>query len=100
MSFLTIDNAIVLAFGLLGLLAIRFLMRGAAPLDRQWRRALIACPELGRKADCVLEQDVRSGRWVDVKRCSLFPEGAPITCDKACLKLLAHVAPRPRARAG
>jgi len=39
--------------------------------------------------------DLRSGRWYDVRRCSLLKVPTKVDCDKGCIRLitLAHVRP-------
>ena len=95
---MTANDAIVFALGILVVLAVAMLLRTATGGDRQWRRRRVQCPDLGSTAELAVEQDVRTGRWVDVKECSLLPEGEAVVCDKVCLKLLEHRAGRVGAR--
>lgn len=83
------DDVIVFAFGGLVLLAIAVLLRLSAGLERRRSRRRVRCPEVGRVADCLVEQDTRTGRWVAVAECSLQP-GRPPACRQACVKLVEH----------
>ena len=53
-------------------------------------RRRVVCPEKGVRATVEVEQaegDFGRLRAVDAMTCSLFP-GAPLTCDKSCLRQL------------
>jgi hypothetical protein len=81
------------AGGVLGVLA------GAALHGARWLRVHLAetsvterhrvmCTPLGHLADVELVGEPRSGRWFDVRRCSLLPVADRVTCDKGCVRLL------------
>ena len=82
------SNAIVIAFAMLLLLALALLLRPASRIEVQRRRRRVRCPELGRTAECVVEQDLRTACWVAVKECSLLAKGEPVGCRQHCLKLM------------
>ena len=61
-------------------------LRGGRARARQQRR--FTCPVLGMEVDCELVQDVRTGQWISVERCSSFPDPTWIHCDQDCAQLL------------
>ncbi len=68
---------------------------GNAPTVEQHR---LFCSSYGTAADAELAGDLERGRWLDVKRCSL--QGAEVTCDKQCLRLVNDIGMRPGAACG
>jgi hypothetical protein len=61
-------------------------LRAGGLRTRQERR--FNCPVLGFEVDCELIQDVRTGQWISVERCSAFPDRSWIHCDQDCARLL------------
>jgi hypothetical protein len=69
------------------LAAVVFALRRSGEL-RRVQGCHIVCPFLLEGVECRVAQDVPSGRWVEVERCSAFGgPGAPI-CRQECLKSL------------
>jgi hypothetical protein len=87
---LPVDDAIVFAFGALVVLAIGTLLWLAASFDRRRSRRRVRCPESGRTAECIVEHDTRTGRWIDVAECSLQGRGRRPRCGRACVRLVEH----------
>ena len=73
------------AAGAVLVLAVLGLRAGGAR-TRQQRH--FTCPILGLEVDCELVQDVRTGQWTSVERCSAFPDPAWVHCDQDCARLL------------
>jgi hypothetical protein len=71
--------AVVLVVAMIGL-------RAGGARRRQHRH--FTCPVLGSEVDCDLVQDVRTGQWTSVQRCSAFPDPSWIHCDQDCARLL------------
>lgn len=42
------------------------------------------CPRFGADVDCELVQDLRTGRWTEVLRCSQFPGAVAVPCERDC----------------
>jgi hypothetical protein len=55
----------------------------------------VMCFPYAQAAECELVGDLKSGRWVDVKQCSLHRVPTEVNCDKGCLRMmnLTHVRP-------
>lgn len=51
-------------------------------------RERIVCVPEGEVADCVFQLNRRSGRWVDVRSCSLCDPATEVLCEKQCLTLM------------
>ena len=56
---------------------------GNAPVIERHR---LLCTTRGTFADVELSGDLKRGRWLGVKRCSL--EGGPPRCDATCVRLI------------
>jgi hypothetical protein len=84
-----LDDAVVVAFGAVVVVAITILLRLAGGLERRCSRRRVRCPEVGRVAECLVEQDTATGRWVAVAQCSLQPGRRP-RCRQACVTLIEH----------
>ena len=54
---------------------------------RATRRKKLDCPFTGHAVDVVVVRDRRTGRWIDVRRCSSAAAGT-IRCHHACLATL------------
>jgi hypothetical protein len=65
---------------------------GDAPTVERHR---IVCAVYGQTADCDFAGDLYSGRWYDVRRCSLLPVPTRVDCDKGCLPLMTSTRTRP-----
>jgi hypothetical protein len=85
-----VDEIIVFVFGALVVLAIGTLLWLAPAFDRMRTRRRVRCPEVGLTADCVVEQDTRTGRWIDVAECSLAAPRRRPRCSRACVRLIEH----------
>ena len=57
-----------------------------SPRVRQQRR--FVCPHMLVPVDCDIVQDVRTGQYKEVRRCSLFSHPEEVACDRGCLKRL------------
>jgi hypothetical protein len=73
------------AVGIVGVMALVGLRGGAA---RARQRRHFVCPALGFEVECELVQDVRTGQWISVERCSAFPDPTWVHCDQDCARLL------------
>ena len=73
------------AAGIVTVLAVVGLRAGRA---RTVHERQFTCPVLGLEVTTRLVQDVRTGQWVSVERCSAFPDPAWIHCDQDCARLL------------
>jgi hypothetical protein len=58
-------------------------------------RHLVMCTPFGHAADCQFEGDLETGRWYDVKSCSLLRPASQVDCDKGCLRQLQLSGVRP-----
>lgn len=87
---LPVDDVIVFAFGALAVLVIGTLVRLATAFDRRRTRRRLRCPEVGRMAECIVEQDTRTGRWIDVAECSLHGPRRRPGCSRSCVRLVEH----------
>lgn len=58
-------------------------------------RHLAMCMVYGQPAECEFVGDLQSGRWTDVRSCSLSSVAGRIDCEKSCVRLIgtAHVRP-------
>jgi hypothetical protein len=65
---------------------------GNAPTVERHR---IVCAVFGQTAECDFAGDLHSGRWYDVKRCSLLSVPTRVDCDKGCLPLMMSMRTRP-----
>lgn len=65
---------------------------GGAPTIEHHR---ILCTPNGRAADCELEGDLVTGRWYDVRSCSLLRPANDVYCGKPCLRLIKDSGTRP-----
>jgi hypothetical protein len=68
---------------------------GSAPTLEQHR---VMCTAYGQAADCEFEGDLGTGRWYDVKRCSILAEPDAVRCDKGCVRLMTLTDVRPGKR--
>lgn len=88
----------ILVVGVAAVLAQLALMvavlRGGT-LRRELRFGFV-CPLLGQPAECRVVQNVRTGQWQSLTRCSLLPEGEGASCGVECARLanLGLAAPR------
>jgi hypothetical protein len=55
----------------------------------------VMCFPYGQAADCEFVGDRRSGRWYDVRRCSLLKVPTDVGCDKGCIRLMNLTHDRP-----
>ncbi len=67
---------------------------GSAPTVETHR---LICTPQGALADCELEGDLETGRWSDVKRCSLLHPAGDVSCEKSCLRLMNDSGVKPGA---
>jgi hypothetical protein len=65
---------------------------GSAPTLEHHR---VMCTPFGHVAACEFEGDLATGRWYDVKRCSLLRPDVEVDCDKGCLRQLRLAGVRP-----
>jgi hypothetical protein len=68
-----------------------YLREGTPTVERHQ----VMCFAYGQAADCELVGDLDSGRWRDVKRCSLLPLPTQVDCDKGCVRLMTQAGVRP-----
>lgn len=84
------DSWVGLLTGLLLTAAVLSLVwlsdRPDRPVKLQSRR--FVCPVLGRSVACSILQDVRTGQWRRVERCSALAEPETIRCGEDCRKQL------------
>lgn len=52
------------------------------------RARKFACPATGKEVRCVLLRDARSGRSMEVLRCSAFDASTRPPCDQNCVRIL------------
>lgn len=79
---------VLLAFGTASaILVVAVIGLRAAGLRRRQQRQFV-CPVLGMPVDCELLQDVRTGQWKSVERCTAFPDPTWIHCEQDCAQLL------------
>ena len=55
----------------------------------------VMCFPYAQSAECEFVGDLESGRWVDVKRCSLLRDPNHVNCDKGCIRLMNVTSVRP-----
>ena len=85
--------AAVLAVGVVLFALVRLLPRGTRPVVRAFW-----CPFRWRDVTVEFQEDpFGHGRYLDVKRCTAFEPGAPVTCGKLC-RYLRHFAARRSVR--
>ncbi len=58
----------------------------AQGIERQPQEVL--CVPRGQKAECVFLRDPKTGRFLDIVECSMFPKRDEIDCQKRCLKMM------------
>ena len=81
------SNGFTLGLVLLALLTtLAWIVLRAGRL-RHEQTCRFACPHDRGPVDCVLVQDVRTGQWKELRRCSALPPGAP-PCDVECARLM------------
>jgi hypothetical protein len=91
----------ILVIGVAAILAQLALMvavlRGGK-LRREQRFGFV-CPLLGRPAECRVVQNIRTGQWQELTRCSLLPDPERVECGVECARLanLGMALPRPLA---
>ena len=51
-------------------------------------RHLAMCTVFGQTADCQFVGDLSTGRWSDVRSCSLLSTPDRVDCEKSCVRLL------------
>jgi hypothetical protein len=62
------------------------LQRGGA----LWRAQAfhLDCPRTHAGVECQAFQNVRTGQWLTVERCSKFADPAQVTCGRDCLRVV------------
>lgn len=70
-------------------------MRDHLGSDATVERHQVMCTPFGQAADCDFVGDLQTGRWYDVKRCSLLGSDADVDCDKGCVRLMTLSHERP-----
>jgi hypothetical protein len=75
-------------FGVLVVPALILVLRWLTSCHVRQVKRTLACPFLHREVECTLARDVATGLWIDVCRCSAFPSGSSVGCDKECLRCL------------
>ena len=78
----TLVDVLILAFAVATVAAIAF--SGGEARHEPVRH--LVCPGTGAECECTLVQDVRTGQYQDVVRCSALPDPRKITCDRACAR--------------
>jgi hypothetical protein len=58
-------------------------------------RHSVMCFPYAQAAECDFVGDLKSGRWTDVRRCSLLKTPDHVDCDKGCIRLMALTGVRP-----
>jgi hypothetical protein len=53
----------------------------------QWRRRSIVCPGSAKWVNTTLVEDSKTGRVVDVARCSAFDDPDHVRCRKQCIEM-------------
>jgi hypothetical protein len=94
------DMVVLLVVGAILLVAVAGISRDA--LHREQGLHLV-CPRLHRAVDCTAVQDIRTGQWTGVERCSVFDPPSAIACDQDCARAMnlgfrLGSRPRPSAR--
>jgi hypothetical protein len=72
-------TAVVVALGVLG-------SRGGTVWRAQKRR--FVCPERGAPVECEIVQNVRTGRYADVRWCTAFAPDEPLACARECRRVM------------
>jgi hypothetical protein len=55
----------------------------------------VMCFPFAQAAECEFVGDAKSGRWYDVRKCSLLQAPKSLDCDKGCVRLLNATRERP-----
>jgi hypothetical protein len=81
---------IALSLGLLvgGLILVVCLAASLREREPFTRQIGFRCPFSSRDVLCTLVQDTRTGRWVEVRSCSAFPDPGSVLCLAPCLRVL------------
>ena len=58
-------------------------------------RHRVMCFPYAQAAECEFVGDLKSGRWYDVRRCSLLEEPTKVDCEKDCIRLMNVTGVRP-----
>jgi len=87
------------AGGVLGLLvglsvhAVRWMASRVRETTPTVERHSVMCFPYAQAADCEFVGDLRTGRWTDIRRCSLLGKNAD--CEKVCIRLMNQTGVRP-----
>jgi hypothetical protein len=79
------DMIVLLLVGAILLAAVAGIARDGLHREQELR---LVCPRLNRAVDCTIVQDVRTGQWTGVERCSVFDPPSAIACDQDCARTL------------
>jgi hypothetical protein len=80
-----LDFVVVFGGGIL-LLGVLFLVSWVREVRR--RRLRFVCPVLHEGVKCTAVQNIGTGQWVDIERCSAFTPASNVHCPKTCRDLM------------